>query len=180
VLCGFTGTRNTDRRLKILCDNGYLKKQKLLYGIPSLYTLTHQAKVLLNVSRKAVNISLARLSHHIAVLDTVVYLVQGNYIKLDEIQTEREMFSADGFGKVKHRPDFIHIKNDIIDAYEIELTLKAKDRFHKNVRENYKNYHRQVWIVPEKETEIFRLLSYWQTSYNNIDIVCYEVITGER
>ena len=40
----FDGTRTCDRRLKILLENEYIKRQKILYGIPSLYSLTHKGK----------------------------------------------------------------------------------------------------------------------------------------
>lgn len=179
-LCDFSGTRTADRRLKILCDNGYLEKRKILYGVPAVYTLTHKAKVMLGVSKRKSNINLGRLLHDIAVLDTASYLVQNQHISLSDVKTEREMFSEDGFGKVKHRPDFIVAGNNMIIAYEIELSLKAKERFHKNVKDNYLNCDKQIWIVPEHETEILKLLTNWQSSYNNIDVLLYEVVKGEK
>ena len=174
-LCGFQGMRATDRRLKVLCDHGYLTKQRVLYGVPSVYTLSYKAKVLLNVAKKKSHIKTARLLHDIAVLDVVSYLVQNEKILLADIKTERELFSADGFGKVKHRPDFIITAGGKTQAYEIELTLKAKERFHKNVKANYLTYDKQIWVVPKKETKIFKLLALWKTSYSNIEILPYEV-----
>ena len=180
-LCGFSGSRIADRRLKILCDNGYLQKQKVLYGTPTIYTLTHKAKVLIGVSRKKENIRVERLLHNIAVLDCVVYLVQKKQLTLEEIKTEREMFSADGFGAIKHRPDFIHVEDGTTNAYEVELTLKSIDRFHANIKENYLNYHNQIWIVPQREKKIHQLLSDWQDSYSNLEIIFLEeLITNKQ
>jgi len=42
VLCGFSGARATDRRLRLLLDAKYLERKKYLYGIPYMYTLSHK------------------------------------------------------------------------------------------------------------------------------------------
>ena len=44
----FDGTRACDRRLKILSEGEYLKRQKILYGVPSLYSLAPKGKKAVN------------------------------------------------------------------------------------------------------------------------------------
>ena len=36
-LCGFTGERACDRRLKLLIEEGYLNRERMLYGIAGEY-----------------------------------------------------------------------------------------------------------------------------------------------
>ena len=46
-LANFPSARTCDRRLKLLVDNGYLFRKKVLYGLPYLYYLTKDHQGLL-------------------------------------------------------------------------------------------------------------------------------------
>ena len=43
VLCGFSGQRACDRRLKKLIEAGYIERRHYIYGIPRLYFVTRKA-----------------------------------------------------------------------------------------------------------------------------------------
>ena len=179
ALCDFTGARACDRRLKLLIEAGYLERQKVLYGIPSLYYLTKQGKQLLGVSLYQDKNNISRIPHNIGVLDAVCYFKEKYGLALDDIKSEKELHSIDGFGVRKHKPDFVITYQNENIAVEIELTLKAKRRFEENVKSNFLNYDKQIWIVPRNETRITSLLTNWQASYDNIEILlCEEVINN--
>ena len=52
LLTGFEGQRACDRRLKILIEAGYINRKKILYGIPSVYFLTHKGKMLIGANKR--------------------------------------------------------------------------------------------------------------------------------
>lgn len=177
LLCDFTGSRACDRRLKLLIDALYLERKKVLFGIPSLYYLTKQGKTLLGISLYQDKDNISRIPHHIAVLDSVCYFKEKYNLKLEDIQSEKELHSIDGFANRLHKPDFVMILQTKTVAVEIELTLKAKRRFEENVKSNFLNYDKQIWIVPRSETRIIRLLEEWKNTFNNLEvIICEDII----
>ena len=44
VLAGFDGQRACDRRLRKLIEAGYIKREKILYGVAGIYRNTSKAK----------------------------------------------------------------------------------------------------------------------------------------
>ena len=170
-LCGFEGTRATDRRLKLLIEAGYLERKKILYGVPSVYKLTYKGKILIGANKRTEQVRIERIPHDMAVLDTVCFFVKKYQITTDDIISEKDLHSADGFGNRSHKPDFIFTKGGKKHAVEVELTLKAKERLQKNIRDNYLSYDYQIWVVPEKENKIIKLLNEYQTKYDNLEII---------
>ena len=71
-LAAFSGQRACDRRLKLLIEAGYIQHKKILYGIPSLYYLTHKGKVLIHANKRQDKIKIEQITHDITVLDTVI------------------------------------------------------------------------------------------------------------
>jgi len=173
-LVGFSGERACDRRLKILCEAGYILKKKVLYGVPSLYTLTRKGRVILSTSLKADKIRLETLTHDITVLDAVIFIIDKYKLSLDDIKTEKELHSEDGFGTRKHVPDFVFKYNDKNVCVEVELTGKAKDKFLKNLKNNYLKYDNQIWVIPIKETRNRSMIE--KSGYTDIKIIDCEVI----
>ena len=170
-LTGFGGQRACDRRLRKLAEGGYIKRAKILYGVASLYSiLAKGAKIegLPNVNRK---IRIEQIKHDIAVLDTVIYFNKKYDIGYDDVKSEIELHRQDGFGVRKHRPDFIYTKDGKTICVEIELTLKSKDRFEKIIKDNFLEYHKQIWIVPKLDTKIAKILNKSKTMYSNIEIL---------
>lgn len=108
VLASFPSLRTCDRRLKKLIENGYITRQKIIYGIPSIYSITHQAKVLIGAPARVEKIRLEQISHDITVLNVAIYFHKIMDISFQDIRTEKQLHSVDGFSNRKHRPDFIY------------------------------------------------------------------------
>lgn len=176
-LGGFTGQRTTDRRLKLLIEAGYIDRKKIIYGVPSLYYLTYRGKILLHLPTKQDKVRLEQVTHDIAVLDTAIYFLLKDGIKLEDIKTEKELHSLDGFSKRKHRPDFVFPKGDKTYCVEVEISLKAKDRLEKNIRDNFIEYDYQKWIVPNTQIKIIHILNKNNNQYPNIHIINLEEVT---
>jgi len=157
-LGGFTGQRATDRRLRKLIDTGYIARKRVIYGIPAMYHLTYKGKMLSHLPAHQDKIRLEQVVHDITVLDTVIYFMLKENIRLEDIQTEKELHSLDGFSTRKHRPDFVFSMNGKSYCVEIELSLKAKNRLIKNIRDNFMEYDYQKWIVPNTQIKIIQIL----------------------
>ena len=174
ILGGFTGTRATDIRLKKLIDNCYLERKKYIYGIAGIYKITPLSKRLFNLDSYINKVRIEQLEHDIAVVDTYLYFKEKLGIISSDVKSEKELRSEQGFTTRGHVPDFVINHQGKKYAVEVELTLKSKERFHKNVKDNYINYDRQIWIVEKEELRIIKLLEYFQSSYNNIEIIFLE------
>lgn len=157
-LSGFSSQRTTDRRLKMLREAGYIQRQKILYGVPHLYSITHQGKLLIHTSVKNEKIKIDKIIHDISVLDTAIYFMLKYRVNPEDILTEKELHRQDGFSIRKHQPDFVIQNQDKKTCIEIELTLKAKNRLEKNIQENFMNYDYQKWIVPNTQIRIRNIL----------------------
>ena len=171
VLGNFSTQRTCDRRLRVLIDEGFLNRKKMIYGVAGVYTLTYKTKVLISSSKRQDKIRLDNILHDITVLDTAIYLTQKMNLDLNDIITEKQLHQNDGFGNRKHCPDFVINKNAEIIAVEIELTQKSNTRFEANIKSNFLEYDKQLWIVPDMSIKIARFLEASKTSYPNIEVL---------
>ena len=178
LLAGFSGQRACDRRLKLLIESGYIERKRFLYGVPSLYFLTYSGKKLLGVSLKKESVKLEQILHDIHVLDCVIYFIYKHKIELNNIQSEKQLHQLDGFSNRNHRPDFTFKKEDKIFCVEVELTLKAKGRFEKNIKDNFLNYDYQTWVVPNSKVKIRQILDNQSSKYPNIEIIELEEVSS--
>lgn len=169
-ITGFTGQRACDRRLKKLIQAGYLTRQKYLYGFPSIYSLTNTGKTIIQVSKANTQIRLEQIIHDSYVTDTAIYISKKFDIPFSDITTEKELHRLDGFSNRKHRPDFVYTHNAKTICVEVELTMKAKRRFEKNITANFENYDGQLWIVPDMNCNIAKVLIEHQNIYPDISI----------
>ena len=174
VLCKFTGERASDRRLRALIDAGYLKREKYLYGIPYMYTLSHKGRILLGVNKREDRIRVDRITHDIYILEAIVYFVLKYGVSIADIESEKELHIKDGFGIRKHQPDFVVSSNGKCIAVEVELNPKPKDRMEENIRENYMKYDRQIWIT--NNSKVKSLLKIFSGEYSNIEALALEDI----
>jgi hypothetical protein len=176
LLAGFEGQRACDRRTKLLIEGGYIDRQKVLYGVPSVYYLTHKGKMLIGASKRQDKIQVEKIPHDIAVADTAIYFISNYGILPEEIQTEKETNSKTGFTKRKHNPDFIFEKEGEKNCVEVELSIKAKDRFEKIVETNYLEYKTQYWIVAKSGLKIKNNLENLLVKYPNIKTIILEEV----
>ena len=153
-LAGFTGLKACQRRLKKLIEAGYLERKRILYGIAGIYSLTNKAKILASLPVRSEKIRVEQIPHDIAVLDTAIYFHKMKSVPYEDMTTEKQLHSMDGFGVRKHRPDFIINRNGKSYCVEIELSLKAKARLEAIIQANFMDYDHQIWIVPDKACKI--------------------------
>ena len=171
-MVGFVGKRACDRRLNKLITAGYiLRDKKIMYGISANYSLTAKGKALIGVANKKEHIRVEQISHDIAVADTAIFFNRKFGIPYSDMLSEKQLHQRDGFGNRVHRPDFVFIKNNKEYCVEVELSLKSKDRFKKNIISNFNDYYCQVWIVPDLHTAIFKFLKEMSENYPNIKIL---------
>lgn len=171
-IAGFPSQRTGDRRLKKLLVAGYIDRKKILYGLPCLYFLTQKGKVLIGAPRYTEKIRIEQIKHDLAVVDTAIYLHQKLGIPYSCIISEKQLHRTDGFAKRRHRPDFVLTdETQKTICAEVELSLKAKERLQKNVKDNFINYDLQIWVVPSMQHKIALLLKAEQTAYNDIEIL---------
>ena len=176
-LCEFSSQRTCDRRLRLLIDAGYIDRRHVLYGVPSLYFVTHKGKTLINATLKPDKFKVEQIVHDIAVLDTAIFFLMRQGVALSDIVTEKELHQQDGFGVRQHKPDFVFARDGQRFAVEIELTPKAKPRLVKNIQENFMTYDGQRWIVPAVQAKITQILEQNAEIYPGIEIVQLEEVT---
>jgi len=171
-LVGFSGQRACDRRLRKLVQAGYLERKKILYGVAGIYRITAMGAKLENgISDRNSKIRIEQIGHDIAVLDTAIYFHKVHEIAYCNITTEVGLHRKDGFGIRKHRPDFIFKNEGKTTCVEVELALKAKDRFVNIMKDNFMQYDKQIWVVPDKESKIAKTLENNKKYYTNIEII---------
>lgn len=176
-LCGFSTERACNRRLQILREAGYIDRKSVLYGVPRLYFLTHKSKMLIGANKNKQTFRVDQINHNIAVLDTVIYFIQHEGVKSEDIVSDREMQSKDGFSSRRHYPDFMYKEGEKSYCVEIELTLKDKTRLEKNIKKNFIEYDYQIWIVPKNEAGIRKFLQENVKTYPSIaDIIDLESV----
>mgnify|MGYP000952380699 CR=1 FL=1 len=155
VLCGFTGQRACDRRLKKLIEAGYLERKHFIYGVPYLYFITKQAVKIFNLEYYTPSIRIAQIAHDITVVDTIIYLLKNENIDSASIVTERDLKHKAGFGKAnRHFPDFEFTKDERKCCVEIELSEKTRTTLAKNILNNFKEYDAQYWYIPSDKSRI--------------------------
>jgi hypothetical protein len=175
-LTNFNGTRACDRRLKILCEAGYIMKKKVLYGVPSLYTITGRGCLLLGASPKKSQIRLENIAHDITVLDMVIFIMDTYNLSLSDIKSEKQLHGEDGFSLRKHRPDFVFRYREKNICVEVELTAKAKDKLLKNLKNNYLEYESQIWLLSASDSKNRNIIE--NSGISDIKIINCEVVTN--
>ena len=173
-LAGFEGQRACDRRLKALIDAGYIDRKKILYGVPSVYFLTHKGKMLIGANKRQEKIRVERINHDSMVIDTAIYFALKRGIAIENIVTEKELHSQQGFGDRKHYPDFIFEKDGKKYCAEVELTAKSKQNFEKILEENYLTYETQYYVVYKNGHKIKSMIDKLSEKYSNIEIINVE------
>ena len=176
LLAGFEGQRACDRRLKALIEAGYIDRKKILYGVPSVYFLTHKGKMLIGANKRQDKIRVERINHDSVVIDTAIYFALKREVDIENIVTEKELHSKQGFGDRKHYPDFIFEKDDKKYCVEVELTAKSKQNFEKVLEENYLTYDIQYYVIYKNGHKIKSMLDQLSVKYQNIDIINVEEV----
>ncbi|MEM0528879.1 hypothetical protein WGC32_00845 [Zongyangia sp. HA2173] len=170
-IAGFSSQRACDKRLAKLQKIDLLEREKILYGLPGFYHLTPKGKALLGIRNRKESIRIDQIHHDMTVLDTAIFFHYRYDIPYENMVSEKELHKKDGFGNRRHCPDFIFTKDERNYCVEIELSLKSKARFEKNVVDNFKNYERQFWIIPDLHSKIYQFLKEMNSKYPNIKVL---------
>ena len=174
----FSGQSACDRRLRVLLDNGYIDRKKVLYGVPSLYTLTNQGRALIGLSSKQGRIRVEQILHDITVVDMAIYFAKNKGVKMDDIITEKQLHSKSGFGGGRHHPDFVFEVEGRTYCVECELTTKSKKRLEENIKRNFMEYDNQIWIIYKNGYKIREILQENTKKYPNIDLMILDELRG--
>jgi hypothetical protein len=67
----------------------------------------------------------------------------------------------------------------ITTCVEIELSVKDRSRFEKNLQDNFMTYDKQIWVVPKTGYKIRQYLSDYKDTYPNIEILDLEEINND-
>lgn len=177
---GFSGQRACDRRLKKLIEAEYIRRNKYLYGFPGIYSLTNTGKKLIQAPSSTTKIRVEQIIHDSYVTDTAIYICGKYQIPFEDITTEKQLHRLDGFSNRKHRPDFIFSKDEKVSCVEVELTMKAKVRFEKNIKSNFENYDSQIWVVPDLKSSIAKTLIENQSIYPDILILSLDEVKADE
>jgi len=179
LMTGFGGTRATDRRLRKLIEQGWIRRDKKLYGVCGLYTVTHEGmeyfgyNELLNTTHFD-KINLNEIEHNLASVDCQIWYMIKYAINEDQIICDKQLRKTKGLQVRQHVPDFVITKGNI--AVEIERTYKGKRRMMKNVEDNYKLYDAQHWFTPIARTTIRETLKEMGMRYPGIEIFNLEEV----
>jgi len=127
-LAGFGGQRACDRRLRKLIEAGYIRREKILYGVAGIYKNTSSAtRIMEERVLPQSKVRVEQILHDIAVLDAAIYFNKKHGIEFADMKTEIELHRLDGFGVRKHRPDFVFTDNDNkLTCVEVEFSLKSR------------------------------------------------------
>jgi len=112
----------------MLCDEKYITRHRVLYGVPNVYMLTRKAKTLIYANKRIDKIRLDQIIHDVTVLDVAVCFINSLSLGFGDLKTEKQLHQDDRFGVRTHHPDFIFTKRDKTYCVEVELSLKSKAR----------------------------------------------------
>ena len=180
ALADFSGQRACDRRLRVLIGARFIERRKVIYGVPSVYSLAHSGKMLIGANKRQDKVRLDNIAHDIAVLDTGIYFITKLQIPKGNIVTEKQLHSNKGFGTRRHEPDFTFAKDDKTYCVEIELSLKSIARLEKNIKSNYLAYDFQIWVIGESTPKLPSLLEEFKKEYDNIIITSMKEIRNDE
>ena len=176
ILTGFSNQRACDRRLHKLIDMGYLKREKIIYGVPSIYKLTYKSKMLISANKRQDKIRLDNIIHDITVLDTAIFFHYYFKIPFKNIISEKQLHSKDGFNIRNHQPDYIFSKDNKTYCVEVELSLKSKERLENNLKSNFMAYDIQIWIIKDYHSKLYKILKNKEKQYSNMKIINIEKV----
>lgn len=151
--CGFANMENAHRRMKKLCNYGYLKAHKMYYECPYVYTVTAKGLREIEDTGKPYKPSPATVLHYVGVADCAAWL--SNQFKLDPV---RDFYADKDFYhnedvieqyqlRTSHKPDLIFNHEKTTYYVEYERTRKRKKRIMENILMNCLSGVKQIWVL---------------------------------
>ena len=94
-LTGFSSQRSCDERLHMLLSENFLTRHIVIYGIPSVYSLTRKSKNLISANKRQEKIRLDQVVHDVTVLDTAIRFMQYLNLSPYHIKTDKQLHQQD-------------------------------------------------------------------------------------
>ena len=132
--------------------------------------------MLIGANKRQDKIRVERINHDIVVIETAIYFALKRGIEIENIVTEKELHSKQGFGNRKHYPDFVIEQDDKKCCVEVELTAKSKQNLEKILEENYTTYDVQYYVLYKNGHKIKSMLDELSVKYGNIEIINVEEV----
>lgn len=150
MLCGYNDVSYTRRRLLKMEKGNIVKSEQL--GYEKIYMLTNKGKTAIGKSTKTFKIN-SLIFHYLSIGDVAAYLYIVSNVAENQIESDREL-------KVKFNSTTYHVPDLAIGdtCYEVELNQKSTKDILKNVRDNARNFKKQIWIIPNDKQGIRKQL----------------------
>lgn len=180
--------RYLQKRLRLLYQERIIDRNRNIIYKEYIYNLEDYGYHYFNEKPKRyIKFGGRNLKHELLVADTLIFLCKykgydlSNYMTeedllLDDLEIEEEesLFNTNiekvGAEKKYHLGDIV-FQNDIV--VEVELSKKRKSRLFNNLRQNQKNYKKQVWVIYKGDNYIKSTINKFDSS---IEIIYVEDI----
>lgn len=154
--------RYLQKRLRMLYQEDLLDRNRNIIYKEYIYNLSDYGYQYYNeAAKRYIKFGGRNLKHELLVADTLIYLCKFKGYSLSDYMTEEDLLLDDieiveeesMFNteiekvieeKKYHLGDLV-FSNDIV--VEVELSRKRKSRLFNNLRQNKRNYKKQIWIV---------------------------------
>ncbi len=161
--------RYLQKRLRLLYQEKVIDRNRNIIYKEYIYNLDDYGYQYYNeLAKRYIKFGGRNLKHELLVADTLIYLCKFKGFKLSEYMTEEDLLLDDieieeeesifdnetekvGVEKKYHLGDIV-FRNEIV--VEVELSRKRKSRLFNNLRQNAKNYQKQVWVIYEHDKYI--------------------------
>jgi len=110
------------------------------------------------------------------IYSTAIFFIKSYGIGRNDIISERQLRHELGFNPRVHLPDLIFTKDGKKYCVEVELSMKAKSRLDKNIKDNYLKYDVQDWVIPQSKVKIMEYVERAKSKYPNIEVIPLEVV----
>lgn len=161
--------RYLQERLLILYQRNILDRNRNIIYKEYIYNLSDYGYQYYNeVAKRYIKFGGRNLKHELLVADTLIYLCKFKGYSLSDYMTEEDLLLDDieiveeesMFNteiekvieeKKYHLGDLVFSNDTVV---EVELSRKRKSRLFNNLRQNERNYKKQIWIVYQDDKYI--------------------------
>lgn len=180
--------RYLQKRLRLLYQQNLIDRNRNIIYKEYIYNLDDYGYQYYNeLAKRYVKFGGRNLKHELLVADTLIYLCKYKGFKLSEYMTEEDLLLDDmeieeeesmfdtniekvGIQKKYHLGDIV-FQNKIV--VEVELSRKRKSRIFNNLKQNQKNYQKQIWIIYEHDKYIENVIKQFDST---IELIYVEEI----
>lgn len=181
VMAEFYSQNYVEKRLLKLYKAGYIKRTKLIIGMPYFYTASGRAIAELGHGSKEYHADGPNALHEATVAEIAAWMTLKHNLNVNDIKTDRLLrkeHSVIGQRDSSNKPDLYIPKLDL--CVEYERISKQRARLREKI-ENDKRFGSQVWVVNQNNKGLIKnirsLSSSCSTKYGQVSL---EVLTLEE